>query len=122
MAKANHATLTVLHVIVPLTPIAPEQYINAETWEQIDRHTRRWSVEQLRKLTARAAKAGVRVVGILQEGEPARETVRTARAKRADFLIVGTHGRTGLARFFVGSVASRLVATAPCPLVTVRGK
>jgi universal stress protein A len=122
MAKANHATLTVLHVIVPFTPIAPEQYINTQTWEQIDRQARRWSVEQLRKLTARGAKAGVRVVSILREGEPAREIVRAARAKRADFLIVGTHGRTGLARFFVGSVASRLVATAPCPLVTVRGK
>jgi nucleotide-binding universal stress UspA family protein len=35
---------------------------------------------------------------------------------------MGTHGRTGLARFFLGSVAERVVATAPCPVMTVRGK
>jgi nucleotide-binding universal stress UspA family protein len=122
MAKANRATLTILHVIVPFTPIAPEQYIDPETWEQIDSQARRWGEQQLRRLTARATKAGIRVVGLLLEGDPVQQIVRAVRSKRADFLVVGTHGRTGLAKFFVGSIASRLVATAPCPLVTVRGK
>jgi hypothetical protein len=35
---------------------------------------------------------------------------------------MGTHGRTGVARFFLGSVAARVAATAPCPVLTVRGK
>ena len=41
---------------------------------------------------------------------------------KADLIIVGTHGRRGLPRFFLGSVAERVVATAPCPVVTVRAK
>jgi len=36
--------------------------------------------------------------------------------------VMGTHGRTGLAKLFVGSVAARVVAAAPCPVLTVRGK
>ncbi|MGH7317091.1 MAG: universal stress protein [Candidatus Rokuibacteriota bacterium] len=36
--------------------------------------------------------------------------------------MIGTHGRTGFAKFFVGSVASRVLAIAPCPVLTVRGR
>ena len=122
MAKANQAPLTILHVIVPFVPIVPEQYINTVTWEQIDRQARRWSQRQLVKLVERAKKAGIRAVGLLLEGDPAQQIVRAARSKRADLLVVGTHGRTGLSKLFVGSVAARVVATASCPVATVRGK
>ena len=120
MAKANRATLTIVHVVVPFTPIVPEQFLDALTWEQVDKEARRWSQQQLRKLTDRAKKAGVRTVSLLFEGDPAQQTIRAVRSTRADLLVVGTHGRTGLTKFFVGSVASRLVATASCPVVTVR--
>ena len=120
LAKANRATLTILHVIVPFMPIVPEQYINTATWEQIDSQARRWSQQQLARLTEKAKKAGIRVVGLLLEGDPAQQITRAARSKRADVLVVGTHGRTGLTKFFVGSVAGRVVATASCPVVTVR--
>lgn len=120
MAKAARATLVVLHVIVPFVPVVPEQYLNAEVWEQIDREARRWSQQQVGRLLQRAKKAGIRATGLLVEGDPAQRIVGTARSKRADFLVIGTHGRTGLARFFVGSVATRVVATASCPVVTVR--
>lgn len=122
MAKANRAMLTILHVIVPFAPIVPDQYINAETWAQIDSQARRWSQQQLARLTAKGRKAGIRVAGLLLEGDPAQQITRAARSKRADLLVVGTHGRTGLAKFFVGSVAGRVVATASCPVVTVRSK
>ncbi len=120
LAKANRATLTILHVIVPFTPIVPEQYINTQTWDQIDLEARRWSRQQLAKLTEKARKAGIRVVSLLLEGDPAGLITRTARSKRADLLVLGTHGRTGLTKFFVGSVAGRVIATATCPVVTVR--
>jgi len=48
--------------------------------------------------------------------------VRAAKRKRVDLLVLDTHGRTGLARAFLRSVAARVVATAPCPVLTVRGK
>ena len=122
LAKANRAALTVMHVITPFTPIVPEQYIEAQTWEQIDNEARRWGLLQVRKLTQRAKTFGVRAVGLLLEGDPAQQIIRAARSTRADMLVIGTHGRTGLTKFFVGSVASRVVASASCPVVTVRNK
>ncbi len=53
---------------------------------------------------------------------PHERVARAARAKKADLLVIGTHGRTGLAKFFLGSVATRLVASVACPVLTVRGR
>lgn len=122
LAKANRATVTILHVIVPFVPFTSEDAIRGDTLEQISIETRRWSQRQLAKLTAKAKKAGIRAVGLIVEGDPAGQIVRAARSKRADLVVVGTHGRTGLTKFFVGSVAQRVVATAPCPVVVVRGR
>ena len=121
LAKAHRATLTILHVVVPITPIVPEQYFDAKTWEQIDNQARLWGQQRLRRLTDKAKNAGIRAVGLLLEGDPAQQITRAVRSNRADLLVVGTHGRTGLPKFFVGSIASRVVATASCPVVTVRG-
>ena len=120
LAETHRATLTILHVIVPFSPVGPEPYIDAHTWDEITADARRWSQKQLVRLTQKAKKAGARAVTVLREGDPAREIVRVARSTRADLLVVGTHGRTGLTKFLVGSVAGRVVATASCPVVTVR--
>jgi nucleotide-binding universal stress UspA family protein len=53
---------------------------------------------------------------------PHEQIARTARRQRADLVVMGTHGRTGLAKIFLGSVAGRVIAIAPCPVMTVRGK
>ena len=54
------------------------------------------------------------------EGIAHEQIVRAAR--RTDLVVMGTHGRSGLAKFFLGSVAGRVVSAAPCPVLTVRGK
>jgi len=120
MAKANKAALTVLHVVAPMTPIAPDQYIGPETWQQIQAENKRWTKRKLAELTVRARKAGVRVMVLLANGNPAKQIVGIAKAGRFDMVVIGTHGRTGLAKFFLGSVAGRVVATAACPVLTVR--
>jgi universal stress protein A len=122
LAKANRAALTVLHVFAPYLPVVSEESISGTTLEQLDADARAWSQRQLTRLTEQAKKSGVRALGLMADGEPARQIVRAARSKRADLIVVGTHGRTGFNRFLVGSVAQRVVATAPCPVVTVRGK
>ena len=59
---------------------------------------------------------------LVLEGVAHDQIARTARSKRADMVVIGTHGRTGLAKFFLGSVAARVVAQATCPVLTVRGR
>ena len=52
--------------------------------------------------------------------DPADEIVTYAKAADIDLIVMGTHGRRGAAHLLVGSVAERVVRTAPCPVLTVR--
>jgi nucleotide-binding universal stress UspA family protein len=74
------------------------------------------------RLLAKAKTARVRVRGMLMSGVAHEQIVRTANRQKAGVIVMGTHGRTGVARFFLGSVAARVAATAPCPVLTVRGR
>jgi nucleotide-binding universal stress UspA family protein len=56
----------------------------------------------------------------LVEGDPAEEILHTARETNSDVIVLGTHGRKGLGRLLLGSVAEQTVRTAPCPVVTVK--
>jgi nucleotide-binding universal stress UspA family protein len=62
----------------------------------------------------------IKVLRLLEEGEPAEEILRTACLCEADLIVMGTHGRRGLSRLLAGSVAERVVREAPCPVITVK--
>jgi nucleotide-binding universal stress UspA family protein len=57
---------------------------------------------------------------VLLDGSPVRQIVGLARTRRASLITMGTHGRSGLRRLLLGSVAAGVAATAPCPVLTVR--
>jgi len=120
LARSNNAVLTILHVNVPIMPLVPEQVIQSDTWEQLDTEARRWSRRRLARLLKRAKTGGARANTLLMNGDPSQQIVHAARSTRADLVVVGTHGRTGFSKFILGSVAGRVVATASCPVVTVR--
>jgi nucleotide-binding universal stress UspA family protein len=56
----------------------------------------------------------------LEEGEPIPEILRVAREAAADLIVMGTHGRGGLSRLLLGSVAEHVLRAAPCPVLTVK--
>jgi nucleotide-binding universal stress UspA family protein len=120
-AKRTHAILSIVHVLTPFVPVGPDQYVGPETWEEVDKQARKWARRHLEALAERARNAGVRARILLIDGTPARDIPRIARRTHADLLVIGTHGRTGFAKLFLGSVASHVVATATCPVLTVRG-
>jgi nucleotide-binding universal stress UspA family protein len=120
LAKASRATLTILHAYVPFVPLVPEQYLEAGTWDRVDTESRRWAERQLAKLAGRARTSGVRASTKMVIGDPSRHIVRAARSLHADLIVVGTHGRQGLTKLFLGSVAQRVIATATCPVMTIR--
>lgn len=123
MAKAGRAELMVVHVVSPVLPMAAgDGYVSPKMYEEITASTRAWAQKQLDKLLAKAKQAGVRSKGFVLEGSAHEQIARFARSKHADLLVMGTHGRSGLAKLFLGSVAGRVVAAAPCPVLTVRGK
>ncbi len=122
LAKADRAELLVVHVLTPALPMVGDGYVSPKVYEEMEASARAAGKKHLDRLVAKAKRAGVRARGVLLEGVPHERIVRAARAQRADLVVMGTHGRTGLARFFLGSVAERVVAMAGCPVLTVRGK
>jgi nucleotide-binding universal stress UspA family protein len=56
----------------------------------------------------------------LRQGDPANEILRVAQEIPCDIIVLGMHGRTGLGRLLMGSVAEQVVRRAPCPVLTVK--
>lgn len=112
LARDYRAKLVLLHValrsvtIEGEAPIAPrsEEYFQAEE----------------EKLEGVSVPAEIRVERFVREGDPAGEILRAAQFTNADLIVMGTHGRTGLARLLAGSVAEQVMRRAPCPVLTVR--
>jgi nucleotide-binding universal stress UspA family protein len=74
----------------------------------------------LDKMVVSRSDCGVRLTPLLRNGDPRDEILATAKRAGADLIVMGTHGRRGLARALLGSVAEAVVRTAECPVLTVR--
>lgn len=123
LARANRATLLVVHALALVPPtLGGGTYLPRGTWDRVEEANRAAAQKQIDALVAKARRAGVRATGLIVVGSPHEVIVRAARSRRADVLVLGTHGRTGLPRLLLGSVATRVLTTAPCPVLTVRGR
>lgn len=112
LARDHGARLIVLHVELPPLGAAevvahrdPDKYY-AGVWEE------------LRKLQAPGS--NILVEHQLTIGDAAAEILRVAEDSRAGLIIMGTHGRTGLGRVLLGSVAEAVLRLARCPVLTVK--
>jgi nucleotide-binding universal stress UspA family protein len=121
-ARRDRAELLILHVMTPPAPLVADAYVTPNVWDTLLRSQRASAQRRLDSLVDTARRRRVRARGLLVEGVPADSIVRTARARGARMIVMGTHGRSGAARFFLGSVAGRVVAAAHCPVLTVRGR
>lgn len=74
------------------------------------------------ELVTRGRAAGVRVNFLIWEGEPAESIVDAARSEQVDLVVVGSHGRGSVGRFFIGSVSDHVVRHAHCPVLVVRAR
>lgn len=78
--------------------------------------------EQLDKTVNMVKKSGVEVRGILKQGVPWREILSTINDSQPDLVVIGTHGRRGVKRALLGSVAEKVVRTSSAPVLTVRAE
>src|SRR5207247_731818 len=98
-------------------------YVAATVYERLRQAYEESARKRLDRLRRKAVAAGVRASALLRDSASApEEIVRVARAKRIDIIVMGTHGRGGIAKMFLGSVAERVVRTATRPVLTVRGR
>lgn len=116
-ARWSAASLTVLHVSAPAYATAPEllPIVLDRRTEDTEQAVQKWMEAQFRSID----RAGVCVQLITRIGAPARGIVACAAQLPADLIVVGTHGASGFERLVLGSVAERVLRTAPCPVLTV---
>jgi len=113
LARDTGATLIIVHVEEP--PMAyggGEMYLGAEEGDR----------EELRAALVKVVPTDPKVTfqHKLLVGDPATAIVEAAQQEGADFIVMGTHGRTGLTRLLMGSVAEAIVRKAQCPVLTVK--
>ncbi len=123
LAKARHMELIVASAdtTAELVPAAPEPELAVATWSQLRADVELEEERLLAELLARAAVADVTAHSVRAVGDPADITIAAARAHSAELIVVGSHGRTGIKRFLLGSVAERIVRDAPVSVLVARG-
>jgi nucleotide-binding universal stress UspA family protein len=119
LARALKADLLIVHSVAPVVP-AEALYAPIADWDALTREIKSATQGALDQLAALARRRRLRVQTSIASGYAAEEILRVARARRVYAIVMGTHGRSGLSRLLAGSVATRVVAEAPCPVVTVR--
>jgi nucleotide-binding universal stress UspA family protein len=117
LARRFQVPLVVMHTYAPMAPnysgaplLPPAQY------REIVENAARATLEQE---AARLRGKGVDISTVLQVGVPAEEVLRTANALDVGLIVMGTHGRHGLPRALLGSVAEKVVRMSPIPVLTL---
>ncbi len=113
LAKASGAKLLIVHVEEP-----PLAYGGGELYYGLPEP----NSERIQKMLedVRPRDAALPCEHRLTMGDPAGEVVRIAGEEGCEMIVMGTHGRTGLTRLLMGSVAEQIVRRAPCPVLIYR--
>jgi nucleotide-binding universal stress UspA family protein len=114
LARDLDAAITVLHVI---EPFHVDWRMDTTAFQ---RQQRLEATKSLRQLMKREFKDVNEARAALRSGYPVEEITEFARRSRTDMIVIATHGRTGMKRVLLGSVAERVVRHAHCPVVVVR--
>jgi universal stress protein A len=112
IARGTDAEVLILHVVPP-----PASHAEAVARRQDDSF---WDEIQTRLHSVRPRDPAVAVSHLLEEGRPAIVILDAAQAYGCDLIVLGTHGRTGICRAVMGSVAEQVSRRATCPVLTVK--
>jgi nucleotide-binding universal stress UspA family protein len=112
MARDCNARLTIVHVVPP--PMAA--YVGGVMTPELPRYDDEWA--KLHRM--RLPDPRVSIEHLLAEGDTAAMILHVARERKCDAIVMGSHGRTGLSRVLLGSVAEEVTRKAPCPVVIVK--
>jgi len=119
LATTSHAALTIAHIWQPPMPLygTPDAALSGELIQAMVDDAER----SLADWEASARAAGVTSLQAkMLTGVPWDDIVKLALSSRADLVVMGTHGRTGLTHVLIGSVAEKVVRHAPCAVLVVR--
>ncbi|MCL4859985.1 MAG: universal stress protein [Caldilineaceae bacterium] len=125
VAEKGQAQLVLLRVVPHIT----EQLTTVDTlpldWKNLDAEQERMASEALaplEELAPRLRREQVDVQTAIEVGHAADRIVDYAEAHDIDLIVMSTHGRTGVQRWLMGSVAGKVIGAAPCPILLVRAR
>lgn len=117
LAERAGAELLVLHALeLPVMPAGDVPYFSANLYEDLEKTGRRQLTEAVDALRA----AGVRARSVFHVGIAAPTILDCARNEQPDLIVMGTHGRRGFSKLFIGSVAERVLRASPVPVLIAR--
>jgi len=119
LARRLGGEIVLLHVLVE-APLYSEGLLRTARVQSVYDAQRKWAEGVLDARIAELGGQGIKASWRATVGVPFEEIVNIAAEERADMIVIGTHGRTGLNRVLLGSVAERVIRLAPCPVLTVR--
>jgi nucleotide-binding universal stress UspA family protein len=118
IARWYEAKVTALYVFSPVPGFGPGPVV-VEPIVLSDRDRDRLVAEAKAFIEAEPSACGVTLEAAVREGNVATEILDQADAMKADLVVIGTHGRSAMERFVLGSVAERVLRKAACPVLTV---
>ena len=119
LAGMSGAELVLTHVLTEAPLFREGPFIMPKVREVFEA-ARSFADAALGEWVAKARAEGLSARAALRTGVAYQEIVTLATDERADLIVIGTHGRGGLNRALLGSVADRVIRLAPCPVLTVR--
>jgi nucleotide-binding universal stress UspA family protein len=117
MSRLLGADLVIVHVVEDIV-VGPE--VPVVDLERVYESQIAWAEGELARRADEARTAGLATRTAVLRGSAPDAIVRAAEADGATLVVLGTHGRGGVRRLLLGSVAERVVRSAPCPVLTVR--
>ncbi len=122
LAKKNKSRLIVL-AVVPSESMQPMDIVHSQMSREVIAEKELNEAEKNAKAVKEAArKEGVSVEAFIMGGKPADAIVQVAKEKNVDVIILGSHGKTGIDKLLMGSVAERVIVLASCAVLVVKGK
>ncbi|MCT9096789.1 universal stress protein [Haloarchaeobius sp. HME9146] len=117
LAAAHGSTL---HAVYVLNSASYGGVPIETSWEGLHDMLQQEGEHAIERVRAIAEPEAVPVVGTILEGSPSKEVVRYAEENDCDLVVMGTHGRGGIDRLLLGSVAERVVRSSAVPVLTVQ--
>src|SRR6516165_6209610 len=116
LAANYDARIHLLHVITPLLPTAYEYAIDTvEIMKSLEKN----AADEMSVIVGRAKDAGVRADTEIRIGDVYDEIKRTIEGEKPELLVMGTHGRRGVERWFMGSTTEKMLRHSPVPMLTI---
>ena len=112
-------TFVVVSAVAPIF-LGPGEVAAPQSITELNQEQERYHREIAQGAARRLSVAGLKAIARVIHGDPRTVLEEIARSEEADMVVVGSHGRSGIKKLLLGSVAAHVIAHAPCPVLVVR--